>query len=558
MQLHENLEYMKLTICALCKNPHNHKLIESMRTIVETTREEGIIDKEALLFFKIIKRVLVSISVGVEDSDIIMQQSLDEPDNQHVQDLVNRLKKDMKPEMLEILMDYYTIIINYKPLLDVAGELEDDIRELKISTGIIKTMDNIKKLKTRVEGLSSKMEQMANNQVAEELLISSDGPSIGLSKLKKDRRLENSFTLSINPLFDRLFGGGLKLRKTYLFMSRSQGYKSGTMTNIVGYVAKNPNNIIPEEFLDGLKPLILYVTHENTVLQTVKRHLKFEGYSDEEQSCWSEDKFDEKVREIFMPKGNGIHTAILALPSKAIFIKDLERKVEEYARAGFKVILLVEDYLKHVATKIGPDESNMQPGDKLAIELNDLTKKIYCPIITASQINREGLKEMELRKRSTDDYIKYIHEGYMADSYNAFQSYENVVALDRGVMEGTNVEYVVYHSKKDRDNEKRKNGKDNGYIVAKFDDDIGFRIEADNNYTSLSELRPASSRGVADAFNIAQIQLEERMKMENMINDAKKVLIDNGDNPDMYTDIDILERARHIVELSASPYANAA
>ena len=558
MQLHENLEYMKLTICALCKNPHNHKLVENIRTIMENTREEGVLDREALLFFKIIKRVLTAISVGIEDTDIIMQQSIDEPDNPHVQDVVNRMKGDFKPEMLEILMDYYTVIIDYKPLLDIAGDIEEDIRELKISTGIIKTMDNIKKLKSRVDGLNSKMEQMANNNATEELLITGEGPCIGLSKLKKDRRLENSFVLSINPLFDRLFGGGIKLRKTYLFMSRSQGFKSGTMTNIVGYVAKNEKNVIPEEFLDGLKPLILYITHENTVLQTVKRHLKFEGYSDEEQSKWNEDKFDEKVRDMLKPKKNGIHTAILALPSKSVFIKDIERKVEEYERAGFKVILLVEDYLKHVATKIGTDESNMQPGDKLAIELNDLTKKIYCPIITAAQINREGLKEMELRKRSSDDYIKYIHEGYIADSYNAFQSYENVVALDRGVMEGTNIEYIVYHSKKDRDNEKKKNGRDNGYIVARFADDIGFRIEEDNNYTSLSELRPASSRGVADAFNIAQIQLEERMKMENMINDAKKVLAENGDNPEMYSDIDILERARHIVELNASSAPRAA
>lgn len=556
MHIYDELSYLKESIILVANYPSNKKMIDMLGEILEKTETKYIVDRDTVVLLEILKRAISAVNMGLVSKEAIIKHSLDDLNNPNVQEIMERYDIEPSRELITSMMDLYSILLENKPLLDSIDNIIEQSAEVKKSSGILKKIESIKRLKNSFSSVNDKLEKIADHKEVEELLITDTGYGglhIGLGRLLKDRELENSFVLKINNNFDKVFGGGLKLRKFYDIVSRSQGFKSGTMSNIAQAIKDNPENKIPEEFLDGKKPLILVITHENTVIQTVKRHLKYKGISNSEMASWSAEKFEQEVIKLMEPGANGIHMSIVSLPSKAVTVADIDKMYDNYERNGYKIILLIEDYMKHIATKLDNTEQNMLSGDKIAIELSDLAKKRYAPVLSATQLNREGVKVLKEKKRSTTDYITHLHEGYIADSYNAFQSMEMCVVVDRGEIDSTGQEYFVMYSLKDRDNEKRDTNKKEStdYLVTTFADDVGFRIEPNVRYSSLADLNPNSNKAVADVFNTMSLKLLEQRKEKEALEQAKKILEDNGINHLNLDDLDILERARHIVELSS-------
>lgn len=553
MQLHDDLSYIKESILLVAHFPTNVKLLEMLTSILEQTDMRFIVDRDTVVLLEILRRAISTAKMGIPSKDMIIKHSLDDFGNPHVQDIVNRVDVEPSLDLINGMMDLYSIILENKPLLDSIDNIIEQSVEVKKTSGIMKKIESIKKLKSSFTNVHTKLERIADHKEVEEVLITSSGLGgmhVGLQRLLKDRELENSFTLKICPNLDMLFGGGLKLRKFYDVISRSQGFKSGTISNIIQYIKDNPENIIPEEYLDGLKPLIVLITHENTVPQTVRRHLKFKGFSNEEINSWDINRYETEVVKLLEPGINGIHLSIVSLPSKAITVADIDKMYDNYERNGFKVILLAEDYMKHIATKLDNTEQNMLAGDKIAIELSDLAKKRYAPVLSATQLNREGVKVLKEKKRMGTDYILHIHEGYIADSYNAFQSMESAIVVDRGEIDNTGQEYIVMHSLKDRDNEKRNTDKGETfeYLVTTFADKVGFRIEPEKRYSSIADLNPNSNKAVVDVFNSVSARMLEQKREKEAIETARKLLMEHDIDVSKLDDIDILERAKHIYE----------
>lgn len=111
-------------------------------------------------------------------------------------------------------------------------------------------------------------------------------------------------------------------------------------------------------------------------------------------------------------KGQGAGTLIVKeFPTKATTVSRISSWIEQVERAGIKPDILVVDYLNLLHP--GRDVNNTyEDGKILSEQLRALTYQTKCPCITATQLNREGMKK---ENATLTDVSESIGSAYTAD-----------------------------------------------------------------------------------------------------------------------------------------------
>ena len=546
MLIYEDLEFLKLTYLMISQYHYNIKILNNIKLLFEhNINLDLIMNKDNHILVKMIMKALQAVELGIKDSKAIFQYAYEE-ESSAVIDLRNRIGNQVSADLANKISTAYGAILTNRPVLEKAEDIMRMMLAFK-TTGIANNVENITKLRNTLDTLRGQLDKTATSHIYEDFCVTGDGQFIGRESLIRDREIEKSFVIKTFPAFDRLIGGGLRARKTYLFAGLTGSFKSGFMINVALYAMKNAT--IDPEFAENKAPYILYISHENTRRQTTDRVLKFNGYTAKQIEAMSHEEYMSRLNECLMPGENGIRLMIRYVESGAISIKDINRMIEESNNAGMKCVLLIEDYIKHIRCEMTPDEINekMQKGEKLAIELSALSRKHFCPVITGSQLNRLGQTTKIEMQRKYSDYLKFLNLGHVAGSYNAAQSYESIFFIDRNYITQNKKNYFCISVGKDRDSDVDLNAADGitDYMVLPFADEVGFRLDAEKAHATVDDLNPRD-RGTINAFNTAAKKMEEeRIKVE-VLNSAKKFLGENGYTDAeivMMADEDILQRA---------------
>lgn len=554
--LFKDIEYLKLTFLILTKLSHNFKLVNNVKHIFMRKFENEVIDKRNLILIDMIRRVIKGIDMGIRDPDALFKYSISTI-TQDVKDLESRLHNEMLPSLMNSVVEYLSCYPLVEPIYKMKDELIDGISNLEIS-GMAKTVENYQAFKNSIEKASNHINTVSASKITEEVLVDDSDIDIGLSKLARDRRIENTFTLHTFPAMDKLFSGGLRGRKTYLVPGNTGDFKSGLMLNIAMYVKNNPANIIDPDFLNGKRPLVLYITHENTLTQTSTRILKWYGYDNKYIDNLTDYEYQKLVKDCLKPnKDNGICFAMRYYSIGEISVTDIKNILLEYETAGFKVILLIEDYTKHVTVQLTPEEisDNKMTDEKKAEMLSAISRELFTPILTACQYNRNGqIAYQDARhKAGKPDYLKVLHMGYIGGSYNQTLTYESIITVSRGKVPNSKDEFLALYSLKDRDSSAVDNDdtKENeSYLVFPFHDSVGFRISDIKHYNSVSDLNPVKGE-LVDVFKVYNTEQEEKKRHQDAVEAGKKYLLQNGfeeDEIDNFSDTDIIAKACHLSE----------
>ena len=551
--LYSNVEYLKITFIILARYNNNIKLSRNIRTLFEMVKLQDISDNRCAILIKMIQRALSAIDIGIRDPRAVFDLAYEE-ESEDVRDINSRVDLDLNVDLVSMMSTFYSTYILKKPLVDKIDPIMNALTALH-SGGIQHAVYNFNRLTNILDNLKIDMEKVTAADIVEELMISGMNMDIGLNNLVRDRKMENSFKLNLFPGINHLFGGGVQTRKAYLVCGLTGGFKSGTLLNICLYAKDNGE--VPDFYLEGLKPIILYITHENTLTQTGTRTLKFYGYTSDEISAMTDDEYKAAIAKCLAPGKGGIHFKMQYIESGRIGVDDLKKMNDDLKAAGYKVVLLVDDYAKHLKCALTEDEraNNMTLGEKIARQLSELAKSIFAPVMTAGQFNRDGETTYHEAKRKCGlggDYLRYLNRGHVAGSYNATQLYETILFIDRGVVGiGNNkVEYFCAMIAKDRDNTTDMKSEFGNYVVMKFKDHIGFRIDDGKIYKSIDELNPAKSEMI-DAFHNVHAQLAEEKKRMEIIKLAKESLERAGLSQDEISSLDeadLIARAMHTEE----------
>lgn len=538
-------EYLKLTFLTLVENPSKQKVVSNVRTLFEYLDTDTLdVPNDSMLIIKLIQKAIEAIDMGIREKKAIFAYAIEDDTHTDMLDIKDRLEETLAPDTQNLIIEYLSTIILNKPIYDSASKLA----ELAVSInakGISQSIRALKDYTTEVERVKREIDTIRASKVNDEIMVDSDY-SIGLEKVAQDRDDENNIVLRMFGALNKLTGGGSRLRKSNLVIANTGCFKSGLLLNIALYMKEYAE--VPEEFLDGARAVVLYITHENTLPQTACRVLAWYGYNKAEIDAMSTRTFEKVLHECLAPKANGIRLCLKYIDPGTITIKDIDNMCDDLKAANMKVIACCEDYLKHVLPDMREDEiaSNVMSGDSIAIQASALARRQFLSFWTAAQFGREGNKVKEEAKEKGADYLKKMNTHMVSGSYNSTNSYESIYICDKGVTPISKRSFFAIKLCKDRDD---RNDGDSDYYVMPFMKG-GFRLHDTEYYTSVAEMDPAMS-AIADMYTatLADIsaELNRREALNKAMTDLKNIGYLESDLADM-GEVDILERAKHLAQ----------
>lgn len=254
---------------------------------------------------------------------------------------------------------------------------------------------------------------------------SSSSTRFRLSKMNESveeihKYLKNPSNMLVTGMkgFNEILGGGFQKTRLYCLFSLAGEGKTVSMVNLLyqvwkynkGFKTKDPTR----------KPCIVLLTMENLVVEYVNSlfHVVTQGKSIRE--CDSADEVLEefKNRKFEYMGDNDIEIVIDYKPVHSKDTRYMYEMVEELEDEGFETIAFFMDYLM----RIRPSEYTKDNYTDLGNVSNDfktfaILKDI--PVITASQLNREGAKIVDERRGSNKiDIVKDLGRSNIGDSIN--------------------------------------------------------------------------------------------------------------------------------------------
>lgn len=542
-EIYTTPEYLKLTFLLMVENPNKQKTIANIRTLFEFLDISRMdIPEDSRILIKMIQSGIEAIDCGVREKMAIFQYAVRYPDHPFVVDIHDALGDAMSNELQNLMNNYLSTLILYKPVYNEAEKLAELAIAVK-SKGIKASINAMEEFGDRINSVKRDMDAIKSAKVTDELYID-ENYDIGLERVAQERDDENSIVLRMFGAMNKLCGGGARLRKSNLIIANTGCFKSGLLLNIALYMKEYAE--VPEEFLDGMDAAVLYVTHENTLAQTAMRVLAWYGYSKSEIDRMSRKTFMDTLGECLKPKANGIRLIIKYIDPDTITIADIDMMCEDFETSNKKIIACCEDYIKHVLPNMRDDQvaNNVQSGDVTAIQASALARKRFLSFWTASQFGREAQKIKDEQKEKGLDYLKKLNTSHMAGAFNATNSYESIFIIDRGIVPGTGDSFLAVKLVKDRDD---RNDGDGDYYVVPFDRG-NFRLSDSKYYTSVTEMNPALS-ALTDIYNTALMQIDEESKKAIALQKASDELRKIGyltEDINMMSEVDLLERAKHL------------
>lgn len=221
-----------------------------------------------------------------------------------------------------------------------------------------------------------------------------------LSKLNKVIEREKNPSATIRTgikLFNEILAGGFKAGRVYCCMAPMKNFKSGLLL-LSSIWAKKYNPTLKAKD-PTKKPVILYVTLENSTDETIVRTVSYcmgNNYNIADHSL------DDVARIL---KANGIYTEnedelndvgleMIYRPNKSVTVADIGLIMDDYNKEGKEVIFLVVDYIKRIKPSVTTKEKYSDLGN-IADELHVLAIDKDIPILTAMQLNRAAIAELD-------------------------------------------------------------------------------------------------------------------------------------------------------------------
>lgn len=193
--------------------------------------------------------------------------------------------------------------------------------------------------------------------------------------------------------FNEMLGGGFEAERLYCLMAVAKGFKSGLMLNIAMWAkkynkikAKDPNKI----------PVIVYVSMENTIKETLKRSCVYSFGNGFKFSLYTSKQIQEMLVQSEIASKDGCQIEMLYRPDKSITTADLNGILDDLEKEGKECVMLILDYMNRIRP------ANIRKNSETRFELSDISNELSTiakvrsiPVITATQMNREAFRLLE-------------------------------------------------------------------------------------------------------------------------------------------------------------------
>lgn len=146
-----------------------------------------------------------------------------------------------------------------------------------------------------------------------------------------------------------------------------------------------------------LKPVVVYLTMENNVVETIKRIWSHFFGNDSEISKYEPVDAARMLEQqkIFTPNRPDLPELIIWHRStKSINTADMNALLDDLEKDGKECVFLVQDYVKRIRSTVNHKELRFELSI-VSDEFASIAKEREIPILTAMQLNREAFREFE-------------------------------------------------------------------------------------------------------------------------------------------------------------------
>ena len=389
-------------------------------------------------------------------------------------------------------------------------------------------------MNTLKQKLSNLMVKLQNVGAPDELIRSfnfSDEQYMGLLSMVVDKAKKPTTVLmtGIRQL-NAILSPGFQSGRLYTILGGTGRFKSGTLWNITDQLRQFNPQIIPVE--NGMRKVILFVTMENTIYETIIR--LFDMYNDTGKEI--QDMEVEEVAQILREKGHFVFSDNTGIDIELRYYSDLEIStanlytiIQELADMGRKVIAVVLDYILKI------DSAKPHYGDeRLRIsyagrELKSLAQFFDIPVITAMQINREGNGILDAAmQENKEDIGRFVGVQYVGQCWDLIQESDWVCFINLEMQKSTGKWFLSFKRMKIRG---KKDPLSVDYFNHPFVNNNGIRLEPDVN-----KPEPVSVVSLAsDLVSIEDPKPENTARVRPQI----KSISENSKNNSVLKEIDL-------------------
>lgn len=403
----------------------------------------------------------------LEDADIIIAS-------------VNFEKNQITDSECKMMNKFINERLQYVYIYQVKDEI---IKELNVfdNIGFTSYYDVVNTLKDKLSQLMVKLQNIAApDEMIRQFNFSGDQFNDLLRLVvNKSKKPQTVLMTGIRQL-NAILGPGFQSGRLYTFLGGTGRFKSGTLWNITDQLRLFNPHIKPVE--NGMRKVLLFVTLENTIYETIVRLFDMYNTTGKEINEMEVEEVAKILREEgkFKFSGDtGIDIEMRYYSDLEIATSNLYTLIQELADQGKQVIALILDYI----LKLNSDKEHH--GDErtrisyAGRELRALAQYFDIPVITAMQVNREGNSILEATMQDNkEDIGRFIGNSYVGQCWDLIQESDWVCAINLEMQRSTGKWFLSFKRTKMRG---KQDPTAMEYFNHPFVNNNGIRLEPDVN-----------------------------------------------------------------------------
>jgi replicative DNA helicase len=394
-----NVSQLDRTIVALLNNGYNKKFAANVLRLFNLFMEESYKNdyEKELRVFLVKKIALVTTERDIQNKDAIltfldisgrMETEATEILNNLFQFEIDVKELEMLDKMISQQLKYSIIGNDATTLSDLISNFQTDNYE-----DFEKFMENFH---TVVDGMGKSLRSARESidDAKSDLSLGSDTFINVLNKIIQQDRNPGAKIKSGIRAINEAFNGGFEKGRVYLALGLAKGWKSGFLLNSAiwalkynKFQTKNPH----------LKPVVVYLTMENTIDETIKRIWSHSFGNNNEMSAYEPAIAARMLEEqrIFTPNRPDLPELVIWHRStKSINTADMSSLLDDLEKEGKECVFLVQDYIKRIRSTVNHKELRFELSI-VSDEFASIAKERDIPILSAMQLNREAFREFE-------------------------------------------------------------------------------------------------------------------------------------------------------------------
>jgi hypothetical protein len=276
-------------------------------------------------------------------------------------------------------------------------------------------MDYALKVKSRVNDMQTQFRRNDVDRDSSDTIFKlSEAESSVSAAINRMQRPSYKLVTGMQGLNDML-AGGFEGSRVYCFLGLPGEGKTLTLMNLLYQLKKYNSNYICKD--PTKRPCIVLLTMENQIHEEISGLFNI-GCTNENMSTYSTEEVLDMMNNnsLDVSENNPIDIIVKFKPINSVDTNYLYTLTENLEDEGYEVIAFLQDYIKRIKPVLENKEERFRLGNVIN-EFKNFAIYKDIPVITASQINRDGAKLVDDGRNSNkNDLVRKVGRTNIGES----------------------------------------------------------------------------------------------------------------------------------------------